>query len=115
MPKPINAANQCTFHAIWRGDLPIHVPNGQSFSNITLQDVLYTPDITQTLISIGLIDNAGYMVTFTNGTCTIHDTAHKTIGLFPKREGLYKVDTYLRDSTSASSSDTSLSIEDAHQ
>jgi len=54
------------------------------------------------------------MVTFENGTCTIHDTAHKTISLFPKQERLYKVDTYFRDSTSASSSDTSLSIQDAH-
>jgi len=83
--------------------------------NITLWDVLYTPDIVQTLISVGLIDDAGYMVTFANGTCTIHDTAHKTIGLFPKWEGLYKVDTHLRDSTSVSSLDTSLSIEDAHR
>src|SRR5882724_6107519 len=115
MPKPINAANQCTFHAIWRGDLPIRVPNGQSFSNITLLDVLCTPDFAQTLVSIGLIDDAGYTVTFANGTCTIRDTAHKTIGLFPKWEGLYKVDTYLRDSTSTSSLDTSLSIEDAHR
>jgi len=114
VPKLINAANQCTFRAIGQGDLPIHVPNGQSFSNITLQDVLYTPDIAQTLISIRLINDAGYTVTFENSTCTICNTAHKTIGLFPKWEELYKVDTYLRDSTYASLSDTSLSIEDAH-
>ena len=64
---------------------------------------------------LSLINGAGYMVTFANSTCTICDTVHKTIGLFPKWEGLYKVDTYLRDSASVSSSDTSLSIEDAHQ
>jgi len=72
-PKPINVANQLTFHTIRCGDLPIHVPNGPNFSNITLRDVLYTPDITQTLVSVGLIDNAGYTVTFMGGTCIIHD------------------------------------------
>jgi len=114
MPKPINVENQCTFCAIRHGDLPIHIPNSPSFSNITLRDVLYTPDITQTLMSISLIDDAGYTVTFANGTCTICKTAHMTISLFPKWEGLYKVDTYLSYSTSASLSDTSLSIGDAH-
>jgi len=97
------------------GDLPIRVPNGQSFSTSPSGTYCTPQTLVQTLVSVGLIDNAGYTVTFANGTCTIHDTAHKTIGLFPKRGGLYKVDTHLRDSTSASSSHTSLSIEDAHQ
>jgi len=73
-PKPINAANQLTFCAIGCSDLPIRVPNGPSFSNITLRNVLYTPDIAQTLVSVGLIDDAGYTMTFTGGTCTIHNT-----------------------------------------
>ena len=84
MPKPINAANQCTSHGIGQGGLPICIPNGLSFSNITLWDILYTPDIVQTLVSISLIDDARYTMTFANGTCTICNTAHKTIGLFPK-------------------------------
>src|SRR5882724_7744715 len=63
-PKPINAANQLTFRAIGRGDLTIHVPNNGQTSNIMLQDVLYAPDIGVTLVSIGLIDKAGYSVTF---------------------------------------------------
>jgi len=74
-PKPINAANQLTFRAIGRGDLPIRVFNGPSFSNITLRNVLYTPDIAQTLVSVGLIDDAGYTVTFTGVTCIIGDAA----------------------------------------
>ena len=62
--KPINSANQLTFRAIGRGDLTIHVPNNGQTSNIMLQDVLYAPDIGVTLVSIGLIDKAGYSVTF---------------------------------------------------
>jgi len=76
-PKPINAANQLMFCAIRSGNLPIHVPNGPNFSNIMLRDVLYTPDITQTLVSIGLIDNARYTMTFTGGTCIIRDACKR--------------------------------------
>jgi len=38
MPKPINVANQHTFHTIAQGNLPIHVPNGKAYMNITLHD-----------------------------------------------------------------------------
>src|SRR5882724_2802453 len=56
-PKPINAANQQTFRAIRWGDLPICIPNGPGSTHITL-----------TLVSIGLIDEAGYTMSFTSGT-----------------------------------------------
>src|SRR5882724_661639 len=101
LPMPINAANQHTFCTIGQGDLPIHVPNGNGFTKITLRDVLHTPDIALTLVSVSLIDQAGYTVTFKGGTCTIHDQTHKLIGCFPKRDGLYKVDTQHPESASA--------------
>jgi len=81
MPKLINMANQHTFHAIGCGNLPICIPNSLSFSNITLWNILYTPDISQTLMSVSLFDDARYTMTFANGTCTICDMAHKTISL----------------------------------
>ena len=80
MPKPINAANQHTFHAIGQGNLPICIPNSKGFTKITLHDVLQTPDIAFTLMSMGLIDEAVYMVTFKGGTCIICDTAHMMVG-----------------------------------
>jgi len=67
MPKPINTVNQHTFHAIGWGNLPICMPNGKGF---TLQDVLHTSDIAPTLVSVGLIDEAGYTVTFKDGTAS---------------------------------------------
>ena len=72
LPMPISAANQHTFHAIGQGDLPIHMPNGNGFTKITLKDVLHTPDIALMLVSIGLINQASYTVTFKGGTCMIH-------------------------------------------
>ena len=74
-PKPINAANQHTFYTIGQGDFPICVPNGKGFTSITLWDILHTPDIALTLVSIGLIDKARYTVTFKDGMCNIHNSA----------------------------------------
>ena len=114
MPKPINVANQHTFHTIAQGNLPIHVPNGKVYTNITLHDVLHTPDIVFTLVSMVLIDEAGCTVTFKGGTCITHDAVHTMVGCFPKREGLYRVDTSHAESVSASLTDTSLSMTNAH-
>ena len=81
-PMPINAEYQHTFHAIGQGDLPIHVPNASRFTKITLKDILHTPDITLTLISISLINQASYSITFNDGMCTICDSGHKLFGHF---------------------------------
>ena len=48
--------------------------------NITLFDILHTLDIAFTLVSVGLIDEARYTVTFKGGTCIICDTAHMMVG-----------------------------------
>jgi len=66
------------------------------------------------LVSVGLIDEAGYAVSFTSGTCIICDVACKIVSHFPKREGLYKVDTHHIASMAASVPDTSLGMANAH-
>ena len=113
-PKPISTANQLTFHTFGHGGLPIHLPNGNNFTNITLRDVLYTLDIALTLVSIGLIDKAGYTVTFKGSMCTIRDTASKFIGSFPKQDGLYCVDTHLEAPVSTHSATVKMSATEAH-
>jgi len=114
VPKLINVVNQHTFHTVGCSNLPICVPNGVKFSNITLHGILYTPDIAQTLVSIGLIDETRYNMTFMDSTCSICNAACKIVGHFPKRERLYRVDTHCNDNSSISSMDTSLSMADAH-
>jgi len=99
---------------IGQGDLPICVPNGKAFMIIILHNVLHTPDIVFTLMSVGLIDKARYMVTFKGGTCVICDSVHTMVGCFPRREGLYRVDTSHAESASASVVDTSLRMTGAH-
>src|SRR5882672_1152324 len=114
-PKPISAANQRTFSTIGRGDLKIRVPNGDTHSNILLKDVLHTPDIALTLVSVGLISDAGYAVLFKDGTCTIRDKSNTVVGQFPKQDGLYKVDRREHPSTSAHTASDGLTIMAAHR
>src|SRR5882724_11438235 len=113
-PMPINAANQHTFHAIRQGDLPICMPNGSGSTKITLKDVLHNLDIALMLVSISLIYQAGYTVTFEDGTCIICNLMYKLVCHFPKRDGLYKVDTQHPECASICSTDPSISITNAH-
>ena len=70
-PKSINAANKHTFNAIGQGDVCITIPNGESGTTFILKDVLYSPDIAVTFISVSRIDVAGYTTTFGGGACII--------------------------------------------
>ncbi len=42
-PHLITAADKCTFDVTGKGDMLVHVPNGNSFSRILLHNVLYAP------------------------------------------------------------------------
>ena len=115
--KAISTVNQHTFSAIGCGDLLIHIPNGCTNFKILLRDILHTPNIVQTLISIRLISNAGYSITFKDGTCTICDSNGTVMGKIPKQEGLYRVNkggvqiifTYVQESHEKTREDWSIS------
>jgi hypothetical protein len=51
--KPITAADKRTFNAIGKGDMYLEVPNGNGYSTVLLCDVLYSPIMGVTLVSIG--------------------------------------------------------------
>ena len=91
-PKSFNAANKQKFSAIGQGEMVIEVPNGVDASKLRLTEVLYSPEVGYTLVSIGRLDECGYSATFEGGKCTIRDVGGETIGKFPKSgKGLYKV------------------------
>ena len=110
-PKPISAANQESFSAIGMGDMTIHLPNGASTTQIRLKDVLYAPNMGHTLISVGKIDDAGCSVTFANGKCIVRNSTDQIIGLIPKSQSLYRLET---DPTFALSAE-SLTIDELHR
>jgi transposase InsO family protein len=92
-PRPITAADKRVFYATGMGDVSIRVPNGESFTTVTLRDVLHAPDMALTIVSISRITKAGYVVAFEGNACRIDNKQGKTIGVVRATEnGLYKVD-----------------------
>jgi hypothetical protein len=93
VPRTIAAADKRMFYAVGMGDLKIEVPNGKSPTCILLKDVLYTPDMGLTVVSINRIAKARYAVTFKDDTCQIRNKSNKLINVIPaSQNGLYKVD-----------------------
>ena len=62
-PKPITAADKRQFYANGKGNMYLEVPNGNSHSRVLLRDVLYSPTMGITLVSVGRITSAGSIVT----------------------------------------------------
>ena len=87
--RAIAAANKTKFNAIGMGDMVIDVPNGRIASKMRLTEVLYSPEIGYTLVSIGCTDDAGYSSTFGDGQCRISDRSGKVVGTIPKTNHLY--------------------------
>ena len=67
-----------------KGELIINVPNGLTPSQLCLTEVLYSPKVSYTLVSIGKLDDAGFDVTFGGGKCTIHEKDGTVVGEVPK-------------------------------
>jgi hypothetical protein len=83
-PKTFRAANRNTFTASRKGTASLNI-NGHI--PLTLPDVLFVPELSNTLISIGCLDNAGYTVTFGGGQGVIRDKNGNTVGTVPKSNG----------------------------
>ena len=52
-PKPFQAANKQDFQAIGKGEMVIDMPNGTDISQLCLMEVLYSPEVGYTLVSVG--------------------------------------------------------------
>ena len=91
--KPITAADKRTFNAIGKGDMYIDVPNGSETSRVLLRDVLHSPNMGVTLVSIGKITDAGCSVVFHGNICRIFDSSRTLLAEIPKQNGLYRTFT----------------------
>ena len=89
-PKPIRGADNRTFHAIGRGDLPIYLPNGDTRSRVLLQDVLYAPSMHVMLVSISRLTAVGCQAVFDSGLCQIFNMDYRLLGQVHMANGLYK-------------------------
>ena len=92
-PKSFRAANKQSFSAVGIGEMTIDIPNGVISSQLHLTEVLYSPEVGYTLISVGKLDKSGFCTTFYNGKCTIKGPDGNHVGNIPKTSrGLYRVD-----------------------
>jgi hypothetical protein len=92
-PRPIMAADKRLFFATGMGDLRIQVPNGESFTPVTLRDTLFAPEMALTVVSISRITKAGFAVSFEGNACKITSPRGKVVGTIPSNgNGLYRVE-----------------------
>ncbi|GBE83911.1 Retrovirus-related Pol polyprotein from transposon TNT 1-94 [Sparassis crispa] len=92
-PKPITAADGWAFHATGQGTVALKVPNGDQWTTVMLQDVLYAPDIAFALISVARADAAGYSAIFEQGECRIISRSKgRIVGHIPSNNGLFRVE-----------------------
>ena len=61
---PITATDKQVFHAVGKGDMRIRIPNGSTITTILWKDVLYTPAMGVTIISVSHVTAAGFAVLF---------------------------------------------------
>ena len=114
-PKPVKAADKAMFMATGIGSMEISIPNGATSTNVTLQDVLYCPDLAFTLVSLARCDTAGYTVLLKDQACVINNKTGHTIGRVPLTNGLYRVDRETAASTTAYSGIKVSSLDEVHQ
>jgi len=93
-PKTFQAANKQTISAIGMGEMMIDIPNGADISQLRLTEVLYSPEVSYTLVSVSQLDEKkkkSFEITFSGGKCSIKEPDRKHVGAVPKTEGLYCV------------------------
>jgi len=92
-PRPITAADLRSFSTIGKGSLYLELPNGRDTSKVLLREVLYTPCMGVTLVSISQVTDAKSSVLFHGDICRIFNSSRTILGEIPKRNGLYRIFT----------------------
>ena len=75
------------------GEMIIDIPHRADISQLQLTEVLYSPEVGYTLISIGKLDEKGFSATFSGGKCVLKGPTGNSIGeILKTSKGLYRVD-----------------------
>ena len=87
------AANKQSFSAIGKGKMVIDVPRDTDVLKLWLTEVLYSPEVSYTLVSIGRLDEKGFSATFSSRKCAIHGPKGEQVNEIPKTNRcLYKTE-----------------------
>ena len=94
-PKSFRAANKQSFSATGTGKLIVDLPKSIGRTKLELTDVQYSPEVAYTLVSVGNLDEKGFIIKFGGGKCEITDPNGEIVGVVPKNpKGLYRVEHY---------------------
>ena len=63
-PKLFCAANKQKMSAVGMGEMTVDVPNGADVSKLQLTEVLYSPEVGYTLVSVRKLDDKGFELIF---------------------------------------------------
>ena len=94
------------------GEMTIDVPDGADFLQLHLKEVLYSPNVGYTLISIGNLDEEGLLAEFTGGKCMLTGPNGNHVGMIPKTsKGLHCVE---HESEAANTAEEKLTLMQFH-
>ena len=111
-PRHFRAANKQSFSTTDKGDIIIDIPNGSETSQLQLNNVLYSPEVSYTLVSIGCLDEGGFSAMFGGGKCVLHGLDGVKIGeVLRKSSRIYKVE---HEEEVASAAEEKLTLEQFH-
>jgi hypothetical protein len=118
-PKPITAANKCSFSAIGMGDMYITVPNGDKAPTcVLLEDILYALSMGVTLVSISQIAIAGSTLVFQDLTWCIYKKDKTCVNVIKMKNRLYCVFTHCPETATSAETPASppkiMSINEFH-
>ena len=110
-----STANKQKFNASGKGEIVINIPNGIEISQLRLTEVLYSPEVGYTLVSIGRLDDNGFTATFGDGKCIIRGPDDECVGrILKNKRGLYKVEHEL-DIEQANAVNESLTVQQLYR
>jgi hypothetical protein len=93
IPRQFHAANKDTFSTIGKGELIVRIPNGADHTELRLSNVLYSPNVSYTLVSIGRLDENGFSALFSKGKCVLKGPDDELLGeVLKSSQGVYKID-----------------------
>lgn len=90
--RKITVADNNKIVAVGIGEVQLKVKVSNKTKNLTVNDVLYVPQLAANLISISKLSELGLMVTFKNDICKISTKSGKILGTARKSKGMYKLD-----------------------
>jgi len=69
-PKSFRAANKQNMTAVRMGEMTINLPDSADVSQLKLTEVLYSSEVSYTLVSVGQLNVKGFEIIFSGGKCT---------------------------------------------